>query len=390
VTGRPRAVFDGSCWPAPTEELLLKAALLDGAEAPAAWRQWLAGERLESAHVSERRLLPAVYRNMVRLGIEDTELGRLRGIHRQDWYRNQLLFDAAGQLVAALEAAGVPTLVLKGAALVMLHYGDAGSRAMGDVDVLVPPELATRAIELARDEGWHADPPAPPDLLAIFHAWTYSDGGAGMVDLHWRAFPYSRADERDLWENTVPLELGAARTRAPCPADQLAHVIGHGLEWNAVSPVRWIPDVVAVLRSPEHEIDWDRFCSLVTHHGFALPAADMLRYLRESFEPAVPEQVIERLRATPASRRERRVQEALMGRPYHVRRAIRLHRAAYRALDAPAARGARPLGFARFVVARWRLHGWSDLPRYVRHKLSLRLREPRARRRWRASRAMRT
>jgi hypothetical protein len=211
-----------------------------------------------------------------------------------------------------------------------------------------------------------------------------------VVDVHWRAFPYSRADERDLWENTVPLELGAARTRALRPADELAHVIAHGLEWNAVSPVRWIPDVVAVLRSSEHEVDWDRFCSLVTRHGFALPAAELLRYIREAFAPAVPEQVIERLRTTSESRREQRLQQALMGRPYRVRRAIRLHRAAYRALDAPAARGARRLGFARFVVARWRLHGWSELPSYVRHKLSLRLRQPRARRRLRASRAMRT
>jgi hypothetical protein len=388
--GRPRASFDGSCWPDPSEELLLKASLLGGAEAPAAWRQWLAGERLESAHVSERRLLPAVYRNMVRLGTEDTELGRLRGIHRQDWYRNQLLFDAAGQLVAALEAADIPTLVLKGAALVTLHYRDAGSRAMGDVDVLVPPELAARAIELAVDEGWHADPPAPPDVLTIFHAWTFSDGGAGVVDLHWRAFPHSRADERDLWENTVPLELGAARTRALCPAYELAHVIVHGLAWNVVSPVRWIPDVVAVLRSSDGEVDWDRFCSLVTRHGFARSAAEMLGYVREAFAPAVPEQVVAQLRSTSESRRERRLQQALMGRPYRLRRALRVHRAAYGALDATAARGARRMGFARFVLCRWRLARWADLPKHLHHKLSLRLREPRARRRWRASRAMRT
>jgi hypothetical protein len=79
-----------------------------------------------------------------------------------------------------------------------------------------------------------------------------------------------------------------------------------------------------------------------------------------------------------------------MGRPYRVRRALRLHRAAYRALDAPAARGAPRIGFARFVLSRWRLARWADLPKHLHHKLSLRLREPRARRRWRASRAMRT
>jgi hypothetical protein len=368
------AAFTGSCWPGPTEQLLLRAALLDDPEATAAWREWLAGDRLESAHVSERRLLPPVYRNLMRLEADGPEMGRLRGIHRHDWYRNQLLFDAASRLITVLEEAGIRTMVLKGAALAVLHYRDAGSRTMGDVDVLVPQGEAARAIEVAAAAGWGPDPAAPAGLLGTFHAWTYSNGEGGLVDLHWRAFAYSRADESDLWDNTVPLELSGVPTRAMGPADELVHVLVHGLEWNPVSPIRWIPDAVSVIRSQDGDIDWQRFSSLVTRHGFSASAAELLAYLRANFTGQVPAAVVERLRATPSSRRERRLQSALVGRPHRLRRSLRIHWAAYRALHPPAERGDGRIGFARFVATRWRLGGIRDLPRFVLHKLSLRLR----------------
>jgi hypothetical protein len=245
---------------------------------------------------------------------------------------------------------------------------------MSDVDVLVPPELAARAIELARAGGWQPDPPEPPDLLAAFHAWTYSDGEAGLVDQHWRAFAYSSADESDLWQNTVPLDLAGVHTRAMAPADELVHVIVHGLEWNPVSPIRWIPDSVSVLRSSGGELDWSRFTALVTRHGFAASAAELLDYVRVTFTDSIPESVVQELRATPATRRERALQRALIGRPHRLRRALRIHLAAYRALNPPAARGARRIGFARFVARRWRLGGARDLPRFALRKLGLRLR----------------
>jgi hypothetical protein len=373
--GAPARVrFGGSCWPGPEEELLLKAALLDGVEAADAWRSWQAGDRLERAQLSERRLLPAVCRNLVRLGVDDHELGRLRGIHRYDWYRNQLLFDASARLIEALEARGVPTLVLKGAALATLHYRDVGSRPMSDVDVLVPPELAVRAIDAARQAGWSADPPPPRDLLSVSHAWSYRNGSDGPVDLHWRAFAYSHADERDLWTRAVPLALASARTRAMSPADELFHVCVHGLEWNPVSPIRWVPDAVWVMRSAGGDLDWETLCSMATRHGFSRTIAELLAYLRATFGAEVPSAVVARLGAVATSRRDRNLENALMARPHRVRRSMRIHWAAYRALKCAHARGARRINFATFLLQRWRLGGLADLPRFAVHKLGLRLR----------------
>jgi hypothetical protein len=323
-----------------------------------------------------------VYRNLVRHGADDPELARLRGIHRHDWYRNQVLFAAAAQLIETLRSAGVPTLVLKGAPLAVAHYDDAGSRPMGDVDVLVPPEQAATAVAVLEEAGWWPDPQAAPDMLAVRHAWSFRDEAEGHVDLHWRAFAYSCAEERHLWDAAVPLTLAGTHTHTLCAADQLLLVCVHGLGSNPVSPVRWVPDAIALIPTT----DWDRFCRMAVRHRSAYTAAAALAYLRATFAPEIPEPVLARLRATPTARGERRLHHAMVGRPHHVRRAMLIHRAAYRALASAPAQGARRVSFLSFLLQRWEVDRLGAVPRFAAHKLADRYR---ARRRWRAALAIR-
>jgi hypothetical protein len=58
-------------------------------------------------------------------------------------------------LMAAWCDAGIPTLFFKGFHLSEFHYPVPGERFHGDVDVLIHPEHAERAIRIARDLGWH-------------------------------------------------------------------------------------------------------------------------------------------------------------------------------------------------------------------------------------------
>ena len=51
----------------------------------------------------------------------------------------------------SLAGAGIPTLLLKGAALAVASYPDPGSRTMEDVDILVPLEDADRALDALID-----------------------------------------------------------------------------------------------------------------------------------------------------------------------------------------------------------------------------------------------
>jgi hypothetical protein len=142
------------------------------------------------------------------------------------------------------------------------------------------------------------------------------------------------------------------------------------LAWNPVSPVRWVADAAALLRASGGAFDWDRFCVIAARHRSAYAAAAATAYLQATFAPAIPNSVVERLRATPASRGERRLHDAMVGRPHRVRRAMQIHWAAYRALGSPPVPGTRRVSFPRFLLQRWEVDGIGAVPAFARDKLA--------------------
>jgi hypothetical protein len=82
IQGRPTA----------DQELLLEAATGASEAARAAWRGWQERNELDDVDFGAQRLLPLVYRHLVELGVDDPDLGRLKGLYRHSWYRNQIAF----------------------------------------------------------------------------------------------------------------------------------------------------------------------------------------------------------------------------------------------------------------------------------------------------------
>ncbi len=71
--------------------------------------------------------------------------------------RARRLLETLGATVAALHAAGVEVVALKGAVLAFFHYPDPALRPMGDLDLLLKePGDLSRATEALRRAGWRA------------------------------------------------------------------------------------------------------------------------------------------------------------------------------------------------------------------------------------------
>lgn len=109
----PRAVSAGGCWSRPDQMLLLRAALLDGEAALEAWRRWREGADLDGVDPGSFRLLPVLWHDLSRLGVDDPILERCRGIFRHAWSKNHLLLHRVRPVLAALEDSGIRALVLK-------------------------------------------------------------------------------------------------------------------------------------------------------------------------------------------------------------------------------------------------------------------------------------
>src|SRR3954447_2727542 len=174
--------------PTPAQLLVLHAALdQDTEQAHAAWQRWRRGVDFDDVDHGSTRLLPLVYRRLGPDAFDADVVGRLKGLYRRSWSRNQLLFKRAAEAIELLGAAGIETLVTKGASLALLFYGDVGVRPMDDVDVLVALDRATHAIKALSAAGWTPDHEDPPAWTRVHHSLGFAGSDHGEVDLHWFA-----------------------------------------------------------------------------------------------------------------------------------------------------------------------------------------------------------
>jgi hypothetical protein len=315
-----RAGPDRPAWlPRGLDEQLLAVALFDDERAAQVWADLRPGLDLEVVDWDQHRLLPLVERGLRRAGVADVDLPRLKGIHRQTWSRNQLLLNRTAPALAALAAAGIPTLVLKGGALGLRYYDDLGLRPMADLDVLVPFDQALDAVAVLDALGYEGEAIDRAHQLD-HHGRPAEQPGGGQIDLHWQlnmalgqAGPPARWCD-DFWAEALDLEVAGQPTRMLSPADLLLHVCVHGAGWDSGARLRWVTDAAAIVARAGTALDWDRLVDQAVRRRVVLPLRDTLGYLVDPFEVAVPGPVLRRLRATPTTRRDR-VVYGLLTRP---------------------------------------------------------------------------
>ena len=353
----------GHLWPTAEQELLLRACLLRDEAGLNAYREWARRVDVEALDYGSLRMLPLLYRNLQRLGFEATVLDKFKGAYRQTHYQNKLAFHRAAVLLKLLARAGIPTLVLKGAALIPLYYGEAGVRPMADFDLVVRPEEALATIRLLERSGWERDPglPLTPGFISVHYSWHFRLPAAAELDLHWYIFDqccYPNADVES-WESSVPVEIEGFPARALNPTDQLLHTCVHGAEWNPVPPLRWIADAMTIFDRAAAQIDWQRLLRQTKERRLVPAVRDTLTYLRKRLDAPVPDALLSALRNAPVSFIERREYRSRTSPPgnFPSLRKICFGYLRYRTRT-PANGYGRLLGFPRYLQARW---GASDL-----------------------------
>jgi hypothetical protein len=305
-------------WPTAEQELMLRAALLDGPAVEEAWRELRPRLALGGLGAAERRLVPLLYGNLKRRGISDPLLSTLQVGYLEAWSRNRWRLDHACLLLDRLSGAGIPTLLLKGAALVLTAYeGDGGLRPMADLDLAVPTARAGEALVVFRQAGWTPFHAITPSFLRVKHAGPFVDGAGRQCDLHWHVFEECCRpdDDDDLWRAAYAVECRGRATRVLSPSDQLLHVCVHGLKWASQPGIRWIADATRVLATAP--IDWARVVAQARRRRYVLRMRESLAYLRERMAAPVPASVLAELALEPVSRLEH-FERRVLGRPHRV------------------------------------------------------------------------
>ena len=300
-------------WPDHNQELLLKAGFLKGRGAVDAWTRWREQIKISELDIGSRAVLPLVHRNLLGSGAEnDPAMAEyIRRLQLITFARNNRLFKQIKPLLALLDQEGFPTLILKGAALSHLYYGGYGLRSMSDVDLLIRTEQVMKVISLLGRSGWRPAPRDPERFTRAYvkishsHEFIHEDGR--RVDLHWHVLPECcrREDDFSFWDAAVPFEFSGIPTLALDSADQLLHIAVHGSRFSSTASLRWLADVMTVLRNPPTPLDWDRLIGQAGDRRLVLPVREVLEYVRLQLDAPVPESVTARLHDIPVSRWER-------------------------------------------------------------------------------------
>jgi hypothetical protein len=158
------------------------------AQAAAQLREWEGVAAQAEAH----GLAPLLYVHLKGAGVQlPLAVKReLQGLYLRHRHANQVRTRVLHDVLAAYQAAGIPALVLKGAALFYLVYPEPGLRPMSDLDILVPESEAGRAQRTLAELGFDA-PLLPGTVFPHRHLSTarLCSGGIWIeVEIHHQLF----------------------------------------------------------------------------------------------------------------------------------------------------------------------------------------------------------
>lgn len=309
-------------FPNSKEESFLKLVLSTDNEFPSLWKQWTSREAFDDIDPATLHLMPLIHIRMKKLNLQDDPLyGRIKGIYKNAWVRNQQLLGLTRNIVLMLDKHNIPVMVLKGLSLLLDVYQDMGARFTGDADIAISPEHAPKVVSLMRNEGWHYQKPWMPDvnnpthsMYAVSKSTDFENRKGSAIDMHWNIFGlYHHARWMDIlflkksipslafrntfWEDAVTLKHSDFPAKRLSNEDLLIHIIIHGSEDSVERSLRWVTDAAAIIKTLQ--INWEIVIARSKAFGFSIELFVGLRYLREVMNLPIPESTLSILESVP-------------------------------------------------------------------------------------------
>lgn len=210
------------------------------------------------------------------------------------------LLDAVGQ---ALERAGVPFLLLKGARLAPWLYVDAALRPMGDLDLLVRRRDREPLIGALRGLGFRYEPEAFFNSKAdaelaeqVGHLAPFILDAFCRLEVHETLLQddvaQSEAFLEGLWERSVP---AGARGRALALEDEALFLAAHlhrHVQLDGTARLCWFCDIHELLLHHGGRMDWDQVAARAGATGKTRALGEVLGWLRTHWGTPVPDGLV--------------------------------------------------------------------------------------------------
>lgn len=231
---------------------------------------------------------------------------RLRAAYVTAAMRGLQLYVQIEKFLHALNAAGIPVILLKGSCLAQECYDNVALRTMTDIDLLARREDLARVVECFKSLGYAPEREGSIEeqcavaahLAAMVRAASYS------VEIHWHIegpeSPFN-VDVEGLWQRKRPMTVGKERTFKLSPEDALLHLCLHAArhawrDWADEFALKSICDLAAVCEK-ESSLDWEAFKRRAIESRSRRAVFLMLTLARDWLAAKIPAEVLADLRA---------------------------------------------------------------------------------------------
>jgi hypothetical protein len=276
---------------------------------PADWR-------LLAPMAKSEGVAPLLYRTFQRAAVPALKVpARILAFLASEYYQtaaqNMLLYQALDPILAALQAARVPVIVLKGAALANALYPDIALRPMNDLDLLVMRDDLEKAVGIIAESGYSVIDMAPGFSREFGHHIYFKghDQHEPAIELHWNLVA-NVADWRSppltwFWENATGWQIGSEQKQPGIgpsalqlsPEAHLLYLAAHLMyqHLGAKPRLMWFYDIHLLICRFQDEIDWDEVLRVTDEFNWIPILYDILNKIKDVFNTPLPSDLLNKL-----------------------------------------------------------------------------------------------
>ncbi len=230
----------------------------------------------------------------------------LQNAYAKTWMQNQILINEVETLTAQLTRKEIPVVLLKGIHYGLAYYPDAGTRPMGDADLLVPRRQIHTAVQIAKSLGYQDFlPEAAPGLNNLLaNAFCLRKDNNAVIEIHHsliaaESFNFS-APMDWFWAQTETFNNPRfSGVLVLSPNAQMLYACAHAMLQHGGhnASLRWFYDIDQIIRANAARLEWNLLPEQARQLEWSSAVTAALERACAYFHTSIPQDAREHLAA---------------------------------------------------------------------------------------------
>jgi hypothetical protein len=273
------SIYSNQFWATYQQQLLLQACLFDQKQSLTAYNQWIDLVDINLLDHESNQLLGLLYRNLTQQQIDSKHLGRLKGINRYQWTKNQLIIRQFEQIYHQFQQDNIDFLCLDDLAILSRYYQDHGSKLIHNLSLLIHPNNFGTIEKILTNLGWHKQSEPANSTSQFSNLWFKNDQNQGLVCTSslFIAQPQQHTDNQ-IWEKTIPQQIGRSHSKISSTIDTFLLLCLQANQQERLSVTK-IADTVMLMN--KNNLDWVELVTKTQRYRLILPVRNMLTFINK-------------------------------------------------------------------------------------------------------------